>query len=545
MVLAMHHIQVACIARHGARRRRSSRTTSARLVEQQLLIASITSEVGVVGRHALRDLRGRAPTAPAFASTRTRPRSRTARTPTICSSPAAATPTPRRATRSWCWCARATTTLTQTDDVGHARHARHVQPRLQAGLGSGRDRADRSPARSPTRRRRRWSRTRTSCGASRVARHRVGRGRARQRLRPRRGAQEAGHGAAGGAPSGRGRGRRSRRCATTSPASAAEFDGIMQRPTGMDELLTIGWALQDEQHQGRRVRDGAADRPRRAADRRHRRLQERRQVLRRAPLPRRALGVADDLATIASSRRPRRCCSSSRTIDACRPPTTTRRRSTTDLVEHGLIVPVGVPGVVRPRSASSRTSLERFNALVTAAREGRRRRGLHVPAGDRSQDPRERVDYLDSFPHLAGTRLQLLRQRSRGARSSPTRSTRASRGATLHGDDRRRAQPGRLLSGLPDPRRHASREGPPRHDDRTGSSATSRRPSRRACRRFACASSSAPAARRRRRVARHVAAARSRPARVARPARASRTSRPIRSSAARARCSGTARRRRS
>ena len=24
---------------------------------------------------------------------------------------------------------------------------------------------------------------------------------------------------------------------------AAEFDGIMQRPTGMDELLTIGWAL--------------------------------------------------------------------------------------------------------------------------------------------------------------------------------------------------------------------------------------------------------------------------------------------------------------
>ncbi len=48
MVLAMHHIQVACIARHGL----SSpyfRTYLQELVERQLLIGSITSEVGVWG----------------------------------------------------------------------------------------------------------------------------------------------------------------------------------------------------------------------------------------------------------------------------------------------------------------------------------------------------------------------------------------------------------------------------------------------------------------------------------------------------------------
>ncbi len=48
MILAMHHIQVACIARHGL----SSpyfRDYLRELVEKQLLIASITSEVGVWG----------------------------------------------------------------------------------------------------------------------------------------------------------------------------------------------------------------------------------------------------------------------------------------------------------------------------------------------------------------------------------------------------------------------------------------------------------------------------------------------------------------
>jgi len=48
MVLAMHHIQVACIARHGLSEPYFRRYLQ-ELVEKQLLIASITSEVGVWG----------------------------------------------------------------------------------------------------------------------------------------------------------------------------------------------------------------------------------------------------------------------------------------------------------------------------------------------------------------------------------------------------------------------------------------------------------------------------------------------------------------
>lgn len=48
MVLAMHHIQVACIARHGLESP-FFRQYLTELVEKQLLIASVTSEVGVWG----------------------------------------------------------------------------------------------------------------------------------------------------------------------------------------------------------------------------------------------------------------------------------------------------------------------------------------------------------------------------------------------------------------------------------------------------------------------------------------------------------------
>src|SRR5262249_19221548 len=48
MVLAMHHIQVACIARHGAGAP-ELRAYLEELVEKQFLIASVTSEVGVWG----------------------------------------------------------------------------------------------------------------------------------------------------------------------------------------------------------------------------------------------------------------------------------------------------------------------------------------------------------------------------------------------------------------------------------------------------------------------------------------------------------------
>ncbi|GAC1308308.1 MAG: acyl-CoA dehydrogenase family protein [Steroidobacteraceae bacterium] len=48
MILAMHHIQVACIARHGMESA-FFREFMQRLVREQLLIASVTSEVGTFG----------------------------------------------------------------------------------------------------------------------------------------------------------------------------------------------------------------------------------------------------------------------------------------------------------------------------------------------------------------------------------------------------------------------------------------------------------------------------------------------------------------
>src|SRR5579883_1690732 len=48
MVLAMHHIQVACIARHGLGSA-YFRDFLARIAEEQLLIGSVTSEVGTFG----------------------------------------------------------------------------------------------------------------------------------------------------------------------------------------------------------------------------------------------------------------------------------------------------------------------------------------------------------------------------------------------------------------------------------------------------------------------------------------------------------------
>ena len=48
MVLAMHHIQVACIARHGLSSAYFKKYLK-ELVDKQLLVGSITSEVGVWG----------------------------------------------------------------------------------------------------------------------------------------------------------------------------------------------------------------------------------------------------------------------------------------------------------------------------------------------------------------------------------------------------------------------------------------------------------------------------------------------------------------
>lgn len=72
-----------------------------------------------------------------------------------------------------------------------------------------------------------------------------------------------------------------------------------------------------------------------------------------------------------------------------------------ELAAHGLIVPVGVPGVFG-RGAVFEDVLERFNGLVTrlAAQDGVAEVYTFPPVIDRSV--LERVHYLDSFPHLCG-----------------------------------------------------------------------------------------------------------------------------------------------
>jgi seryl-tRNA synthetase len=71
------------------------------------------------------------------------------------------------------------------------------------------------------------------------------------------------------------------------------------------------------------------------------------------------------------------------------------------LVAHGLIVPVGVPGVFG-RGAVFEDVLERFNALVSdVARDDKAETYTFPPVIDRRI--LEKVNYLDSFPHLCGS----------------------------------------------------------------------------------------------------------------------------------------------
>jgi len=70
------------------------------------------------------------------------------------------------------------------------------------------------------------------------------------------------------------------------------------------------------------------------------------------------------------------------------------------LVEHGLIVPVGVPGAFG-RGAVFEDVLERFNGLVSqVARDDGAEVYTFPPVIDRQV--LEKVHYLDSFPHLCG-----------------------------------------------------------------------------------------------------------------------------------------------
>jgi len=70
------------------------------------------------------------------------------------------------------------------------------------------------------------------------------------------------------------------------------------------------------------------------------------------------------------------------------------------LVEHGLLIPCGVPGLYG-RGAVFEDLLSRFDALVTRATADDRASLVHFPpVMDRKY--MERADYLESFPHLAG-----------------------------------------------------------------------------------------------------------------------------------------------
>ena len=210
------------------------------------------------------------------------------------------------------------------------------------------------------------------------------------------------------------------------------------------------------------------------------------------------------------------------------------------LVAHGLIIPVGVQGVFG-RGRVFEDVLERFNALVTAvAKDDGAESVTFPPVIDRKI--LERVDYLDSFPHLAGSVYSFFGNDERRARC-PTRSSGRAVGRPAP-RNRRRAESRRLLSRLPDPHRHASREGPPGLDDQLGL------PPRAVAR--ADAHAVVPRARvRARRPPDDVVAWRDKwlqrgltlLAALGLPG--DRTSRPIRSSAAPARCSRTARKSRS
>jgi seryl-tRNA synthetase len=70
------------------------------------------------------------------------------------------------------------------------------------------------------------------------------------------------------------------------------------------------------------------------------------------------------------------------------------------LVEHGLIVPVGVAGAFG-RGAVFEDVLERFNALVTQSARADRAEVYTFPPII-SRKVLEKVNYLDSFPHLCG-----------------------------------------------------------------------------------------------------------------------------------------------
>src|SRR5688572_5557742 len=70
------------------------------------------------------------------------------------------------------------------------------------------------------------------------------------------------------------------------------------------------------------------------------------------------------------------------------------------LLEHGLLIPCGIPGVYG-RGEHFEDVLGRFNALVSRLTRDDRASPIHFPP-IMNRKYMERADYLESFPHLAG-----------------------------------------------------------------------------------------------------------------------------------------------
>ena len=424
MILAMHHIQVACIARHGLElgvllalspgARRAAAADRRRDLRGRHL-----------GRHPVEHLRARAPADGRFKLDKD---ATTGRYGARRRRPAGHVPSQARraAARSG---ARAPEQgrlhAHADDDLGHARHARHLQPGLQAHI-DGHRRPDRAGL------------VRRRLGADDGAvlahpvgrglvRHRGRRGVARGRLRARRGAQNPGI-----VPP------QATRLAEVSvklqtmrngvAAMAAEFDAITAGPNGRDALLTIGWALKMNNLKVALLRAVPAIV--------HQALQ--------------IVGISgyknDGKFTIGRNYRDAlaaalmisndRILSKSR-VDAAGLQGRVTWRPTIaasfydGLVAHRLIVPVRVLGTFG-RGAVFEDVLDALQRGDRRDLARRSRRALYVPAGDRPPDHRE--DRLSRLVPAPGrNRVQLLRQGAATRASCRGACTPASPGATPQG----------------------------------------------------------------------------------------------------------------
>ena len=339
--------------------------------------------------------------------------------------------TRRRATRCWCSCARTTTRSTQTDDLGHAGHARHLQPRLQADVRGPRG-ADPARRRSPTRRRRRWCRSRTSSGrrcGSGIAADAVG-ARARVRARARRARSRA--------PCRR---RRTRLAEAVGAAAADAQQRARRSPPSSTSIMraadgharscsTIGWALKMNN-----LKVVASETAPQIV---HEALQiigiigykNDSQVQRRPPLPRRAVGGAHDLQR-PHLRQER--------VDAAR---AQGRLSADGRHDYDIEELLRRPGRARPdhpgrragRLRPRRRVRGRARALQRAGHAASRRttapRSCTFPPVIDRTDAREESTTSTRSRTCAGAVFSFFGKEQRGTRAVGEASTRASPGAT-------------------------------------------------------------------------------------------------------------------